>query len=170
MARVNLTRTVALGATRIGAHTGPAIVGNFGGGRFFDYTAYGDTINIAARLEVANKQLGTRIRVSASVAAQVDDSRGRPVGDLVLRRRSEPLCVFEAQRPTPVARCRCAEPAITVSLPACSSFRFRSHSRFAKCLEHKGSGRGGTVDATDLKSVGRDSMRVRLPPPAPKTT
>jgi adenylate cyclase len=37
---------IALGATRIGVHAGPAIVGNFGGGRFFDYTAYGDTINI----------------------------------------------------------------------------------------------------------------------------
>ena len=57
---------MALGATRIGVHAGPAIVGNFGGGRFFDYTAYGDTINIAARLEAANKQLGTRICVSAS--------------------------------------------------------------------------------------------------------
>ena len=56
---------VALGVTRIGVHAGPAIVGNFGGGRFFDYTAYGDTINIAARLEAANKQLGTRICVSA---------------------------------------------------------------------------------------------------------
>jgi adenylate cyclase len=32
---------IALGVTRIGAHAGPAIVGNFGGGRFFDYTAYG---------------------------------------------------------------------------------------------------------------------------------
>ena len=61
---------IALGATRIGVHAGPAIVGNFGGGRFFDYTAYGDTINIAARLEAANKQLGTRICVSASVARQ----------------------------------------------------------------------------------------------------
>jgi adenylate cyclase len=36
-------------------------VGNFGGSRFFDYTAYGDTKNIAARLESANKQLGTRL-------------------------------------------------------------------------------------------------------------
>ncbi len=36
---------IALGVTRIGVHAGPAIVGNFGGGRFFDYTAYGDTIN-----------------------------------------------------------------------------------------------------------------------------
>jgi adenylate cyclase len=51
---------IALGITRIGGHAGPAIVGNFGGSRFFDYTAHGDTINIAARLEVANKQLGTR--------------------------------------------------------------------------------------------------------------
>ena len=76
-------------------HAGPAIVGNFGGGRFFDYTAYGDTINIAARLEAANKQLGTRICVSASVAERLQDFRGRPVGDLVLRGRTEPLRAFE---------------------------------------------------------------------------
>ncbi len=49
---------VAFGATRIGLHAGPALVGNFGGERFFDYAAYGDTINTAARLEAANKQLG----------------------------------------------------------------------------------------------------------------
>ena len=89
---------IALGATRIGVHAGPAIVGSFGGGRFFDYTAYGDTINIASRLETANKQLGTRICVSASVAARVVDFRGRPVGDLVLRGRTEPLRAFEPLR------------------------------------------------------------------------
>ena len=66
------TRALRLGVTRIGVHAGPAIVGNFGGGRFFDYTAYGDTINIAARLEAANKQLGTRICVSAIVAARAE--------------------------------------------------------------------------------------------------
>ena len=50
-------KQIALGATRIGVHAGPAIVGNFfGGTRFFDYTAYGDTINIASRLEAANKR------------------------------------------------------------------------------------------------------------------
>ena len=47
--RAKLSRPLAgkghpLGVTRIGAHAGPAIVGNFGGDRFFDYTAYGDTI------------------------------------------------------------------------------------------------------------------------------
>jgi class 3 adenylate cyclase len=90
---------VVLGATRIGVNAGPAIVGNFGGGRFFDYTAYGDTINIAARLETANKQLGTRICVSESVAGQVPDFRGRPVGDLVLRGKTEPLRAYEPLLP-----------------------------------------------------------------------
>ena len=71
---------ITLGVTRIGAHAGPAIVGNFGGERFFDYTAYGDTINVAARLESVNKQLGTRICVSAHLASKVVAFYGRPVG------------------------------------------------------------------------------------------
>jgi class 3 adenylate cyclase len=86
---------VNFGATRIGVHAGPALVGNFGGSRFFDYTAYGDTINTAARLEAANKFLGTRICVSAAVANAAENFRGRPVGDLVLRGRSEPLRAYE---------------------------------------------------------------------------
>jgi adenylate cyclase len=86
---------VNFGATRIGVHAGPALVGNFGGSRFFDYTAYGDTINTAARLEAANKFLGTRICVSATVAAAAGSFKGRPVGDLVLRGRSEPLRAYE---------------------------------------------------------------------------
>ena len=88
-------RGVALGATRIGVHAGPAIVGNFGGGRLFDYTAYGDTINAAARLEAVNKPLGTRICVSATAAERAEGFVGRPVGDLVLRGRSEPMRAFE---------------------------------------------------------------------------
>jgi adenylate cyclase len=88
-------RGVNFGSTRIGVHAGPALVGNFGGNRFFDYTAYGDTINIAARLEAANKRLGTRICVSASIAGSAERFQGRPVGDLMLRGRSEPLRAFE---------------------------------------------------------------------------
>ena len=88
-------RGVNFGTTRIGIHAGPALVGNFGGNRFFDYTAYGDTINTAARLEAANKHLGTRICVSANVAERAGNFQGRPVGELVLRGRSEPLRAFE---------------------------------------------------------------------------
>ena len=93
------SRGVAFGATRIGVHSGPALVGNFGGSRFFDYTAYGDTINTAARLEVANTSLGTRICAIATVANAAENFRGRPVGDLILRGRSEPLRAYEPLGP-----------------------------------------------------------------------
>jgi adenylate cyclase len=93
-----LQKDIPLGLTRIGAHAGPAIVGNFGGGRFFDYTAYGDTVNVGARLEAANKALGTRICVSAALAAKADDFHGRPVGDLMLRSKTEALRAFEPLR------------------------------------------------------------------------
>ncbi|MCK1651334.1 response regulator [Bradyrhizobium sp. 149] len=96
-------RGVNFGTTRIGIHAGPALVGNFGGNRFFDYTAYGDSINIAARLEAANKHLGTRICVSASVANAAENFRGRPVGELMLRGRSEPLRAFEPLAPAQFA-------------------------------------------------------------------
>jgi len=94
-------RGIALGATRIGVHAGSAIVGNFGGSRFFDYTAYGDTINTAARLEAANKQLGTRVCVSDAVAEQVEGFSGRPIGDLMLRGRSLCLRAYEPADPSP---------------------------------------------------------------------
>ena len=90
---------IDLGVTRVGAHSGPAIVGNFGGGRFFDYTAYGDTINVAARLETVNKQLGTRICVSGELATRIDKFQGRPVGDLMLRGKTGGMRAFEPLTP-----------------------------------------------------------------------
>jgi adenylate cyclase len=86
---------VKLGLTRIGVHAGAAIVGNFGGGRFFDYTAYGDTINTAARLERANKQIGTRVCISGAVVEMAENFQGRPVGDLMLRGKAQALRAFE---------------------------------------------------------------------------
>jgi adenylate cyclase len=86
---------VNFGTTRIGVHAGPALVGNFGGSHYFDYTAHGDTTNIASRLEAANKHLGTRICVSETIAKAAKNFRGRPVGDIVLRGRSEPLRTYE---------------------------------------------------------------------------
>ncbi len=96
-----LAEGVAFGATRIGLHAGEALVGDFGGGRYFDYTAYGDTINTAARLQAANKVLGTRICASIAVAERVPRFQGWPAGDLLLRGRADPLRAFE---PLPPAR------------------------------------------------------------------
>ena len=85
---------IPLGVTRIGLHRGEAVVGNFGGSRFFDYTGIGDTVNTAARLEGANKYLGTRICVSAAAAAHAPGMTYRRIGDLVVKGRAEPLpCV-----------------------------------------------------------------------------
>jgi adenylate cyclase len=86
------------GLTRIGLNTGTAIVGNFGGRRRFDYTAHGDAINTAARLEGANKYLGTRICVAASTAAQCPGAAFRPVGTLMVQGKSEGIEVFEPLR------------------------------------------------------------------------
>jgi class 3 adenylate cyclase len=89
------SRGVNFGVTRIGVHAGPALVGNFGGNRFFDYTAHGDTMNAAARLEAANKRLGTRICVSSAATQIAGAFYSRPIGDLLLRGRSEPLRAYE---------------------------------------------------------------------------
>jgi len=86
---------IPLGVTRIGVNSGPAIIGNFGGKHFFDYTAYGDVVNIAARLERANKSIGTRICVGESVAEQMPSFRGRPVGTLLLKGKSQSLRCYE---------------------------------------------------------------------------
>src|SRR5262249_21434978 len=125
---------VALGVTRIGAHAGPAIVGNFGGRRFFDYTAYGDTINVASRLEAANKQLGTRMLVSQTLAAKVENFRGRPVGDLVLRGRTETVRALE-----PLKAERCDDPAVESYQKAFAQLKDADPCAMAAFAAHVGS-------------------------------
>jgi adenylate cyclase len=89
-------RGLALGRTRIGINTGECVVGNFGGSSRFDYTAHGDAINTAARLEGANKHLGTRICISESTVAHCGGTlRFRPIGRLLLKGKKETLDVFE---------------------------------------------------------------------------
>lgn len=86
---------VPLGTTRIGINSGKAIIGNIGGELFFDYTAYGVAVNMAARLESANKVLGTRICVSKSTVDCWSGFVGRPSGLLDLRGSTKPIMAFE---------------------------------------------------------------------------
>jgi adenylate cyclase len=88
-------RGIPFGATRIGVHTGTAVIGNFGGSGFFDYTALGDTVNTAARLESVNKHLGTRIAVSGETVRRCKTFFGRHVGSLILKGKEHSIDVFE---------------------------------------------------------------------------
>jgi adenylate cyclase len=71
------------------------VVGNFGGTRRFDYTAHGDAINTAARLEAANKALGTRICVARSTMEACGERGFRPIGTLSLRGKARTVDVFD---------------------------------------------------------------------------
>ncbi len=84
-----------VGETRIGLFCGPAVVGNFGGKDRFDYTALGDTVNTAARLESANKYTGTRILIGADGPLPDTQTGLRPVGNLILAGKREPIAAFE---------------------------------------------------------------------------
>ncbi|MDK2762348.1 MAG: adenylate/guanylate cyclase domain-containing protein, partial [Sphingopyxis sp.] len=83
-----------IGMTRVGLHVGDAIVGNFGGEGRIQYTALGDSMNTASRLEAANKGLKTAVLISAEAA----DRSGRddlvPMGRVTLRGRAQPVDVL----------------------------------------------------------------------------
>jgi len=84
----------ALGRTRVGAHSGFAVVGNVGGERRFDYTALGDVVNTASRLEAANKYFGTQVCLSGETCRMAGFNKVRPIGRLVVKGKTEGLPVM----------------------------------------------------------------------------
>ena len=86
---------ITFGETRIGINSGTATVGNFGGDQRFDYTAHGTPINVAARLESANKHFGTRICVSSTIADKVESVGFRPIARVTLKGLTEPAQLYE---------------------------------------------------------------------------
>jgi adenylate cyclase len=85
----------------VGLHYGKAIVGNIGSERKMQYTALGDTVNTAARLESATKELHAAVVVSEEARALAEPLVDawvtfEPLGEIAVRNRAKPVVVFSA--------------------------------------------------------------------------
>ena len=86
--------------TRIGLHTGVANVGNFGSARRFDFTAIGENINLASRMEGLNKHLGTRVLATGDTVAPLDGQMDtRLLGHFRLKGFEKAVAVHELLGP-----------------------------------------------------------------------
>jgi adenylate cyclase len=80
----------------IGISTGEMVAGNIGSNAIMSYTVIGDTVNLGARLESLNKDYATRIIISdATRAALKGQYHLRPLGEVVVKGKSQPVAVFE---------------------------------------------------------------------------
>ena len=157
--RAKLETGVMLGATRIGIHTGTAIVGNFGSPQRHNYTAMGDAVNTAARLESANKHLGTAICVSEQTARNCRKIYFLPLGTLLLKGKTGKIDAF-----TPVDKDRSAEDWFRHYMDAYRALRDGKDDAadaFAKVGSDNPAARIAAMHAQRIRSGARD-LQVAL--------
>lgn len=80
---------------RIGIATGNAVVGPCGSEQKYDYTCIGDSVNLSARLESANKFYGTSVLVSSVTRQAADAFVYRPLGRVQVKGRQQVTSVYE---------------------------------------------------------------------------
>lgn len=83
-------------AMRIGVNTGTVVAGNVGATNIFNYTVMGDAVNLAARLESANKQYGTNILLGESTFLLSDDEfDARKLDCIRVQGKKKPVVTYE---------------------------------------------------------------------------
>lgn len=118
---------------RIGLNTGDMIVGNLGSSRKKNYTVLGDTVNLASRLEGANKYFGTTLLIGQETARQIGDRMAlRPLARLRVKGKATAVEVFTAH----------GDPAILPEDERAFLASYRAgydaymNGRFAEAVEH----------------------------------
>ena len=129
---------------RIGLNSGPALVGNIGSQRRFNYTVMGDTVNLASRLEGSNKLYGTTIIASdATVVLAGAAFVWRELDTTRVRGRTQPVRIFEplgmAGEVAPHLLCRAQAYAEGLSYYRGRDFT-RAAEQFPHCARRSGVG------------------------------
>jgi len=89
---------------RIGINSGRMLVGNIGSELRLNYTVIGDVVNVASRLEGANKHCGTQILIGTETASLIRDAFiVREIDSIAVYGRTEGLAVYELISPTEVS-------------------------------------------------------------------
>ena len=145
---------------RIGLNSGEAVVGNIGSRRRFNYTVMSDTVNVASRLEGANKYYGTAIMASESTMAQTGDSFAwRELDAIRVQGRGEAIRVFEPLAETGAESAEQAKVAAAYA-EGLACWRAREFAKAADAFEGV-----AKIDPAAARFAKRANVLTQTPPP-----
>ena len=148
-------------AQRIGINSGEALVGNFGSRRRFNYSVMSDAVNLASRLEGANKFYGTTIIASETTVALAGEAFAwRELDAIRVKGRNQALKIFELRaHPTETADSQTA--LVANYAEGLGHWRAREFERAAACF-----GRSADIDRPAALFCQRAGELVQNPPGA----